>query len=187
MLWSCFCVFVDMLHLSLSFCCLLNYFPWRIVHFKDCCLCYFWPTWAKNTFISQMKSKKEETRQTETLRMKTELFLNMKEVWLNNAGVVSVGHGIEPPGVSHRPVGPSRGSAQGERRRPEDGHRAFLSQPHPAASTRQAWPSHEPLHSWVVFVRWQACWEISAPERLWPACLVTPRSQWGIHWGHRRF
>lgn len=54
-----------------------------------------------------MKTKTEEKRQTETLRLKTELCLNMKEIWLNNAGVVSVGHGIEPPGVSHRPIGPS--------------------------------------------------------------------------------
>lgn len=90
------------------------------------------------------------------------------------------------------PIGPSARRpvsrlGPGERRRPEDGHRAFLSQPHPAASTRQLWPSHEPLHSRVVFVHWQACWEISAPDRLWLACLVTPPSQWGIHWDHRHF
>lgn len=78
-----------------------------------------------------MKSKKEETRQTETLRMKTELFLNMKEVWLNNAGVVSVGHGIEPPGVSHRPISPSARLAarpkgrDGDQR--TDTERSFLS------------------------------------------------------------
>lgn len=40
-LWSCFCLFVDMLHLSEVICCLLNYFPWQNVHFKHCCLCNF--------------------------------------------------------------------------------------------------------------------------------------------------
>lgn len=78
-----------------------------------------------------MKTKTEEKRQTETLRMKTELCLNMKEIWLNNAGVVSVGHGIEPPGVSHRPIGPSARLAAQPRGRDgdqrTDTERSFLS------------------------------------------------------------
>lgn len=71
---------------------------------------------------------------------------------LNNTGVVSVGHGIEPPGVSHRPVVPvprlGPGGAPGTGGRTQ-------SVPFSATSCRTdatAWPSHEPLHSRVVFV-----------------------------------
>lgn len=89
-----------------------------------------------------MEAKEEERnkgrRDRQTLRIKTEQCLKMMEVWfrkcsllLNNSGVVRSSHGIEPPGVSHRPRPAAR-----ERRGREDGHRAFLSQPHPAAAMR---------------------------------------------------
>lgn len=83
---------------------------------------------------------------------------------------------------------PSRGSALEERQGREDGHRAFLSQPHPAGAT--CWPGlpmslYTPGSS--LFTE-RACWEIHhQPESVWLGlvCLVTPRSQWGIHQGHR--
>lgn len=39
------------------------------------------------------------------------------------------------------------------------------SVPFSATSCWTGWPSHEPLHSWVVFVQWQACWEIHHQTR----------------------
>lgn len=72
---------------------------------------------------------------------------------LNNAGVVSVGHGIEPPGISHRPVGPvlklGPGGATETRGRTQSVPFSATS----GWSDATVWPSHEPLHSRVVFVR----------------------------------
>lgn len=142
-----------------------------------------------------MEAKTEEERNKErrqTLRIETGLCLKMREVWfrkrsrrLNNAGVVSVGHGIEPPGVSHWPVGPVLQLGPGGETATGGRTQSVLFSATSCWSDAPAWPSYEPLHPPVGFVHWQACWEMDHQTDSWLPCLVMPQSQWGIHRGHR--
>ncbi len=68
----------------------------------------------------------------------------MREVWFRKcsqcwtmAVLWASAMGSNPRAFPIGPSAPSCGSAQGERRGREDGHRAFLSQPHPAGATRR--------------------------------------------------
>lgn len=114
--------------------------------------CIFFSTFIQTTdnFLGQSEAKKEERKKGrgrdpdrdtgDINRAVSEdeggLVQKMLMTLLNNASVVSVSPGIRPPGVSQRPLSPvprpSHGARDGGR---EDGHRALLSQPHPAAPT----------------------------------------------------
>lgn len=99
---------------------------------------------VNNNFYSQREAEKEEEKKTETKKEETATDTEDKNramsedegglvqkmfTALNNAGVVSVSHGIKPPGVSQWPVGPVLRLGPGGRDREErtGTERSFLS------------------------------------------------------------
>lgn len=101
---------------------------------------------------------------------------------LNNVGVVSVGHGTEPPGVSHWPDGPVPRLGPGEERL--DTERSFLSHILLKRRAGLAFP-------WAFTLPGRLCslssmLGNSPSNRLWLACSVVLQLQWRIQQGHRQ-
>lgn len=131
-----------------------------------------------------------QRKKKEDAEIKTELCLKMKGVWFTKCSecrtkpvLCAPTMGSNPRAFPIGPVAPSCGSARGERRRREDGQSVPFSATS-CWSDAPAWPSHESLHSQVVFVhseRHAGKFAIRQPGDNWLVCLVTPQSQWGIH------